>query len=130
MKKEDTKYNIIVPANMNPRPRPHEESAAAILAIYFKSNVYFIVKGNLSTADVKIRNLEWEIKSPEGNSKNCILRNLREASHQAENVVMDLRRTKLHINRSLGYIRQFLERPHKIKRVLVITKSEKILVIK
>ena len=124
------KYNVIIPADMKPRPKPHEESAAAILSRYFGGDVYFIRTTGHETPDVLIRGVDWEIKSPVGSGKNNIQKNMREAARQSNNVVIDLRRSKLHQNRALGYINQFLERPNTLKRVLIITKTGKVLVLK
>ena len=124
------KYNIIIPVGMRPRPKIHEETAGDILANYFKSDVYFIETGSQGTPDVSIKGTEWEIKSPVGGSANNIQKNMREASAQSENIIIDLRRSKLHQTRALGYIKQFTDRSKKLKRVLVITKSKLILTIK
>ena len=124
------KFNIIIPVGMKPRPKIHEETAGDILASHFKNDVYFIESTNQSTPDIIIDCIKWEIKSPIGNSKNNIQKNMREASWQSGNIVIDLRRSKLHQTRALGYINQFVERSRKIKRVLVITKQGKVLTIK
>ena len=121
-----SEYNIIIPTNMKPRPRPHESSAAMILATYFCCDIYFISSRDTSSPDILANNIEWEIKSPTGNSKDTIKRNLREAGHQSRNVVIDLRRCKLRQTRALGYIKQYLKGPHTLKHVLVITKSENV----
>jgi hypothetical protein len=123
------KYNVITPADLKPRPKPHEESAAAILVMYFDDDVRFIKTSSHETPDVLIRGIEWEIKSPIGTGKNNIQKNTREAAHQSSNIVIDLRRSKLHQNRAIGYIKQFLDRPNNLKRILVITKSEKVLAL-
>jgi len=125
-----SKYNIIIPVGMKPRPKMHEETAADILANHFKSDVYFIETASQGTPDVSIQGIEWEIKSPIGASANNIQKNMREASAQSENIVMDLRRSKLHQTRAAGYIKQFTERYKKLKRVIVITKSKRVLTIK
>lgn len=96
----------------------------------FKSDVYFIETASQGTPDVSIQGIEWEIKSPIGDSPNNIQKNMREAAAQSENIVIDLRRSKLHQTRALGYIKQFTEKSKKLKRVLVITKSKQILTIK
>jgi hypothetical protein len=124
------KYNVIIPSDMKPRPKSHEESAAAILSRYFCSDVYFIKTANHETPDISIRGTEWEVKSPVGSSKNNIQKNMREAAHQSSNIVIDLRRSRLHQNRALGYIKQFLERSNNIRSVLVISKSGHVLAIK
>lgn len=124
------KYNIIIPVGMKPRPKIHEETAAEILASHFKSDVHFIETASQGTPDVSINGTEWEIKSPVGSSANNIQKNMREAAAQSENIVMDLRRSKLHQTRAVGYVKQFTDRYKKLRRVLVITKSKHILTIK
>lgn len=124
------KPSVIIPADMRPRPKSHEESAAAILSVYLGGDAHFIKTARCETPDISIRGIEWEIKSPVGEGKNNIQKNMREATHQASNIVIDLRRSKLHQSRALGYIKQFLERPNTLKRVLVITKTRKVLVMK
>lgn len=125
-----TKYNIIIPVGIKPRPKIHEETAAEILANHFKSDVLFIETGSQGTPDVSIQDIKWEIKSPIGNSKNNIRKNLREAGNQSINVVIDLRRSRLHQTRAVGYVNQYMASSKKLKRVIVITKSKKILTIK
>lgn len=115
---------------MKPRPKIHEETAAEILATHFKSDIHFIETANQGTPDVSIKGIKWEIKSPIGSSANNIQKNMREAAAQSENIVIDLRRSKLHQARAIGYIKQFTQRYKKLKRVAVITKSKHILTIK
>ena len=125
-----SKYNIIIPVGMKPRPKIHEETAAEILANHFKSDVYFIETASQGTPDVSIDGIKWEIKSPIGISANNIRKNMREAGNQSPNVVIDLRRSKLHQTRAVGYINQYMYTSKKLKQVIVITKSKKILTIK
>lgn len=127
------KFSIIIPANMKPRPKVHEETAAAILANHFGSNVYFIETGSRGAPDISIKGVEWELKSPIGDSKNNIQKNMREAAKQSNDVVIDLRRSRLHQARALGYIKQFVKNSansKKLKRVLVIAKTGRTLTIK
>lgn len=123
-------YAVIIPAEMKPRPKAHEESAAAILSRHFSSDVHFLLTAGQGTPDISIRGVEWEMKSPIGDGRNTIQKTLRSASKQSQNVVIDLRRSKLHQLRALGYINQFVVRPSAIKRLIVVTKSGKILEIK
>ncbi len=115
---------------MKPRPKIHEETAAEILANHFKSDVYFIETGSHETPDISIQNVEWELKGPIGSSKNNIRKNMREAGMQSVNIIIDLRRSKLHQTRALGYINEYMSTSKKLKRVLVITKTKCILTIK
>jgi hypothetical protein len=125
-----SKFNIVIPVGMKPRPKIHEETAAEILASHFMSDVYFIETANQGTPDISIEGIKWEIKSPIGNSKNNIRKNMREAGNQSASVVIDLRRSKLHQTRAIGYVNQYMATSKKLKRVIVITKSEKVLTIK
>jgi hypothetical protein len=127
---KQSKHNIIIPVGMKPRPKIHEETAADILASHFKSDVHFIETAAQGTPDVSIKGIKWEIKSPIGKGANNIQKNMREASAQSENIVIDLRRSKLHQTRALGYIKQFTDRYKKLKRVVVITKTKHVLTIK
>ena len=115
---------------MKPRPKIHEETAADILANHFRSDVHFIATASQGTPDVSIKGIKWEIKSPIGSSANNIRKNMREAGLQSRNIVIDLRRSKLHQTRAVGYIKQYMLTSRKLKRVLVITKTKQILTIK
>lgn len=125
-----SKYNIVIPVGMKPRPKLHEETAAEILANHFKCDVHFIETSSQGTPDVSIDGVKWEIKSPVDVGGNNIQKNMREASAQCRNIVIDLRRSKLHQTRAIGYIKKFTERYRKLKRVLVITKPGPVLTIK
>lgn len=70
-----SRYSIVIPVGMKPRPKIHEETAADILANHFKSDVYFLETGSQGTPDVSIKGIAWEIKSPIGNSTNNIRKN-------------------------------------------------------
>ena len=127
-------YAIIIPADSKPRPKIHEETAAAILAQYFETNVYFIAnKASRRTPDLRIGVDRWEVKSIQGASSNTIKNNMRKAATQSANIVIDLRRTKLHQTRAVGYVKYFLKYENaarQIKKVIVITRAEKVLVVK
>jgi len=125
-----SKYNILIPVGMKPRPKIHEETAADILANHFKSNVQFLETASHGTPDISIQGVEWELKSPIGSSKNNIRKNMREPGTQSVNVIIDLRRSKLHPARALGYVNEYMTTSKKLKRVVVITKTKRILTIK
>ncbi|TAH32900.1 hypothetical protein EYC58_01965 [Candidatus Saccharibacteria bacterium] len=76
-------------------------------------------------------NQRWEIKNIKGNSKRTIQNNLRAADDQSQNVIISLLETKMTQTQALGRIREFYAvGPVKIKRLLLITKEQKVLVIK
>lgn len=104
-------------------------SAAIILAYHFKSDVVFLRPKYARTPDVDIRGIKWEIKSPMGNGKRTIDNNFNEARGQSKNIVIDLRRIKMHQSKANARINHYLSTPHHFAQVLVITKSKKVIVI-
>ncbi|MDR0979620.1 MAG: hypothetical protein LBM12_00470 [Candidatus Nomurabacteria bacterium] len=124
------RYKVLVETGINDSPEEHEMSAATILTYYFKTDVKFMRKKPFSAPDIEVGNIFWEIKSPKGEGKNNIHKHMREASHQSENIVIDLRRMSMQQERAIGHINTYLRRPNRIKRVLIITKNKKVLAIK
>lgn len=121
------KNKVIVPSDISPYPKPYEMSAAVILSRHFNSDVYFIKRSPLKTADVKIENISWEIKSPTGKGKRNIQHQFSRAIKQSCNIVFDARRSKIHIAKITRELdRQFMM-TKAIKRLLLITKTERVI---
>ncbi len=123
------KYEVIVKTDLKDRPEDHELSAALILAAYFKTDVIFLRPESRKTPDVAVNSIKWEIKSPRGSSKKTIENNLRTARKQSHNIILDLRRIKLHQQKAVSRMNFFLSGPHRFKKVLIITKTEKVIEI-
>lgn len=122
------KYNVIVQTDLVDVPKDHELSAALILAYHFKTDVIFLRPERKKTPDIDVDGTKWEIKSPRGNGKKTIDNNLRAAHKQSRNIVLDLRRAKLHQSRAIARINYYLSvGPHKIKHLKIITKTQKII---
>jgi hypothetical protein len=123
-----TKYEVIVKTNLADLPKEHELSAALILAYHFKADVIFLRPQTDKTPDIDVKGVRWEIKSPKGNAKKTIENNLRTARKQSANIVIDLARSKMHSARAVArasfYIRT---EAHAIKRLKIITKTQKII---
>lgn len=116
---------------VEPAPAKYEISAAEILAEYFCMNVKMVKRmPDAKTADLRIKGGFWELKSPVGDGKRTIQNNLRKADNQSSNVVIDLRRCKMHEARALSRIKYEIAKASSIKRLLVITKRGKVLEIK
>ena len=81
------------------------------------------IKG-LQMPDIMINQVPWEIKAPEGGSKNTIKHNIQNAAHQSENVIFDLCRCKLDEDKALKEIQHHYNLSKRIKRLKIITKSE------
>ena len=123
------KYEVIVKTSAEDAPEKHEMSAAIILAYHFKSDVIFLHRQHARTPDIDVNGTKWEIKSPLGNGKRTIDNNFSEARGQSKNIVIDLRRIKMHQAKANARIRHYLSTPHRFKQVLVITKSKNVVVI-
>ena len=123
------KYEVIIKTDLQDRPKDHELSAALILAAYFRSDVIFLRPQTDKTPDIEIDSIKWEIKSPRGDSKKTIENNLRTARRQSLNIVIDLRRIKMHQSKAVSRINFFLSKSHIFKKILIITKSKKVIEI-
>ena len=91
----------------------------------------FVKKNNTAkSADLKIKNQIWEIKSPTGNSKRTMQNNLRDADDQSPNIIINLVRCKMPPEKAISRLNFQLKKAHKVKRLLVILKSGKVVVLK
>ena len=84
------------------------------------------VKG-MRTPDISINGVLWEIKAPTGNGKNTIKHTLQNASHQSNNVIVDLRRCKLNQDQAIKEMEQRFNLSKRIRRMKIITNDEKII---
>lgn len=125
------KHQLHISSAIKPYLEAREISAAMIMAQYFRSDVTFIKRNShAKTADFKIGGVVWEVKSPVGDGKRTVQNNLRSAEEQSPNIVMDLRRCKMHIRKAESRIRYELARAHKIKRLIIISKTGKVIEVK
>ena len=124
------KYKIIVSSDISPYPERYEITAAAILAEYFKSNASFIKRSINKTADVKIKNIAWEIKSPIGKGKRNIQHQFSRAMKQSRNIVFDARRSKIHMLKITRELEKQFKMTKSIKRLILITKTNKVIEFK
>lgn len=82
---------------------------------------------NVRNADFFMDGLVWESKCPAGDSTRMTIdRILHKAARQSENIVIDLRRTRLPDQQSLLCIEKRLKLSRRIRRILVITKQERL----
>lgn len=106
----------------------HELSAALTLAYHFKTDVIFLRPETKKTPDIEVDGTKWEIKSPRGDGKKTIDNNLRSARQQSHNIVLDLRRAKMHQSKAEARVRYYLANgPHNIRRLKIITKHRKVI---
>ncbi len=124
------KYKIIVDADISDPPKNHEFAAAIIIAEHLKSDVIFVRSANFRTPDFDVKGIKWELKSPMGSSARTIENNMRAARKQSKNIIIDLSRIKLHQQRSISRIQFFLSKPNQFEKILVITKTKKVIEIR
>lgn len=67
--------------------------------------------------------LAWEMKSPQSNGSRTIEHAVRSASQQSENIIIDLRRSKLDTDRAIAQIQFHSSKRTNIKRLIAITKN-------
>lgn len=114
-----------------PQPEEYEITATKILAEYFEADIKMVKRReNAKTADLKIKNTFWELKSPTGDGKHTMQNNLRKADNQSQKIVIDLRRCKMNERRAISRLKYELARAHRVEKLLVISKAGKVLEIK
>lgn len=122
---------VIIPENLASLPEKHEIEIAWILARHYKFVVEFLKPTDSyksKTPDVVMDGVMWEFKSPLGSSrKHTVQYQLRIALRQSRNIVLDGRRTKLDDGFIINQLRLEIRRHNRIKSVLFITKSNKII---
>lgn len=77
--------------------------------------------------DFTMGGVEWEMKSPSGKTAGTIEHAFRHAAVQSQNIVIDLRRTKLPDKTALNILKQRFEKSRRVRRLKIITKTSKLL---
>ena len=115
---QHNKAQIIIPdAHPNP-PEDHERLEFLIPIDDYKRK----------TPDIVMNGIIFEIKSPTGNSRHTVRNQFDRASSQhASGLILDGQRTKLDDATLKKQIMRELTMRHRIKRVIFITKSQKVL---
>ena len=116
-------------SQLNTPPEKHEFMTAKFFADMGKDNVFLKPSGipNMNTPDILMDGVEWEIKSPQGKSRNTIEENFRKAVRQSRYIIFDLRRIQLPESHCISKLeKEYNFRPY-LKRLYVICKSDKLL---
>lgn len=79
------------------------------------------------TPDIRMNDLEWEMKTPKSNGKYTIEHAFRSALKQSPNVIFDVRWSKMPQKKCIAEIERRFTDFKKVQRVLIITKSKKLL---
>ena len=79
--------------------------------------------------DILLNGAVWEMKSPEGNGKYTIQRQVHEAGSQSNKLILDLRRIKKPADKAQSEAVFHFGHSKSIRRLLIITKDKKLLEI-
>ena len=118
-------YLVVIPESVSPQPTAREISAVYILVKAFKADIKFVPRANHKTPDLFIDGLYWELKTPTGNGKYNLQHALRNAAKQSENIIIDARLSKMHINKIKNELNYQFKRSKNIKRLILIDKQKK-----
>ena len=119
------KGKIIIPAGR--KPWPHELRIANILAMA-DHNIEFLPESSISTADILLDGIEYEMKSPFTNKPDKLERNIKRGLRQSKNIIFDSSRIK---NMRDDNLRRFLvgkaKEQKQIGELTLITKRGQIM---
>lgn len=79
------------------------------------------------TADIRMDDLEWEIKCPVGKSTNTIKRAFKTALRQSKNIIFDLRGSKMADKVNIAKLEKEFYDIKSAQHLLVITKKRELL---
>ena len=121
------KRGIVDISNLLIPPEKHELATANYFA-NLGNNITFIRPSNVPDnhrPDFEMNGIEWEVKSPSGNSRRSIAKRYAEASRQSHNIIFDLRRSLLPDKICISQLEKLYEQKH-TKRLLIITKANEL----
>ena len=82
------------------------------------------------TPDLKMLDLDWELKSPRSNGKYTIEHSFRSALKQSSNIIFDIRASKMPQQKCIAEIERRFNDFKKTTRVMIITKRRGLLEFK
>ena len=122
---------IIFEGQSRKQLRFHEVNAILLLLDYFNTDITCINSGAGKTPDLRMNNIEWELKSPQGDGAKTIENILKKAAKQSKNIILDFSRIKMNGSHALSRTKYYLRSSkHGIKKLIIITKSHKIIDLK
>ena len=111
-------------------PDKDEIATVNFLAEKFGDDIVFLkaveIKG-VHTPDISWRELRWEIKNPRANGKFTIEHAIQDANKQSDNIIVDLRNSKMPEAKAIAKIEREFHYRTKIRRILIIKKSRRTL---
>ncbi len=121
MKKGKIAFNGITPA-------PHERETLMILA--GRGYDIELLKPSLTkyakTGDFVMLGAVWEMKSPTGKSRYTMEHVFQKAAHQARNVVIDLRRSKIPDSQAISDLKRVFATSRSVRNLWIVDKEQNI----
>ncbi len=110
-------------------PKDHEIQTVMFLIKHGKSPKFLAekVSSHTKNPDIRMDNLEWEMKCPTGSGKENLEHAFKAAVKQSENILFDLRRSKIPHQKALAKLQRELALSRKAKRLYVIAKDNELL---
>ena len=84
------------------------------------------IKG-IRMPDIVMNGVAWEMKSPEGSGKYTLKNAIQNASHQAQSIIIDLRRSPLDEKKSINELERRFALSRRLRRMKIICKGDKLL---
>lgn len=118
---------VIIPASVS--PWDHELKTAHALAQHGFTVEFVAVSNNhkAKTADVVIDGVLYEIKSPKTDKLSAVERNLKRATKQSSNIIIDSRRMSKLDATIQKFLAQKLKRQKTIKKILFINRKHQVI---
>ena len=77
--------------------------------------------------DIVMQGVPWEMKSPEGSGKYTLKNAIQNASHQSQNIIIDLRNSPIQDPVAIRKLQHYFYLSRRLKRMIVISKKSEIL---
>jgi len=106
------------------------ENASAVFLTEQGYNVELLApvqRKGARTPDIRMLNLDWEMKSPKSNGKYTIEHSFRSALKQSPNIIFDIRGSKMPEQKCIAEIKRRFNDFKKVNRVMIITKRQGLL---
>lgn len=121
-----TKIGKIIPNGVSLEKHENET------VVYFTNlgyNVELIKPSNspkLKSPDFIMGNKEWEMKSPQGDSRVTVEHAFKRAAKQSQNIIIDLRRTKMTTAQAESSLIKLFKSSRRVRNLKIITKEQKL----
>jgi superfamily II DNA or RNA helicase len=122
------RYDVVVPSDY--KIKPAELDAAQILARHYMTTVTVLSPSKAykeKTADFIIKGESYELKSPITKNVGSIEKMIRSGAKQSNNVVVDMRKSKITEKRMIKLCNDRLENIKKLRKIVLIVNNKKIL---